>query len=200
MFCRKFCICSYKAGRTYVRVSFGELRIICVPGHSCGLCSCLARGAYPQRLTHVRETTSLGGEMLLSWGDNPREGGRIAMLIPLPLLGFLPQSPTFLLPHPPGGCDAALHIPRMLHKTVLNKSCAGNRGKVFRRLVSPKSGEGVEKRAREKTVGRGENKQLAALSPLPKRLSLAQRGGALSMPPGLSPQDKGRAVMLNPYG
>ncbi len=46
--------------------------------------------------------------MLLSWGDNPREGGRIAMLIPLPLLGFLPQSPTFLLPHPPLGDDAAI--------------------------------------------------------------------------------------------
>ena len=148
---------------------------------------------------HLRARALLWA-LLLSWGDNPREGGRIAMLIPLPLLGFLPQSPTFLLPHPPGGCDAALHIPRMLHKTVLNKSCAGNRGKVSRRFVPHKRGEGVEKRAREKTVGRGENKQLAALSPLPKRLSLAQRGGALSMPPGLSPQDKGRAVMLNPYG
>ena len=50
-----------------------------------------------------------------AWGDNPREGGRIVMLIPLPLLGFLPQSPTFLLPHPPLGCDAKLH------RTVLNR-------------------------------------------------------------------------------
>ena len=119
------------------------------------------------------------------WGI-PREGGRIAMLIPLPLLGFLPQSPTFLLPHPPLGCDAKLHISMMLHKTVLNKSCAGNPGKVSRRFVPHKRGEGVEKRAREKTVGRGENKQLAALSPLLRRLSLAQWWSAAAIPfPGV---------------
>ena len=41
-------------------------------------------------------------------GRQPREGGRIVMLIPLPLPGFLPQSPTFLLPHPPLGDDAAI--------------------------------------------------------------------------------------------
>ena len=143
---------------------------------------------------HLRAGARLWA-LLLSWGDNPREGGRIAMLIPLPLLGFLPQSPTFLLPHPPLSYGAALHVLTMLRRTGLKKILPLKSWKQSKADVSPKRGEGVEKRAREKTVGRGENKQLAALSPLPKRLSLAQRGGALSMPLGLSPQDKGRAVM-----
>ena len=108
-----------------------------------------------------------------AWGDNPREGGRIVMLIPLPLLGFLPQSPTFLLPHPPLSYGAALHVLTMLRRTGLKKILPLKSWKQSKADVSPKRGEGVEKRAREKTVGRGENKQLAALSPLLRRLSLA---------------------------
>ena len=42
-------------------------------------------------------------------GRQPQgKGGASKMLIPLPLPGFLPQSPTFLLPHPPLGDDAAI--------------------------------------------------------------------------------------------
>ena len=89
----------------------------------------------------------------------PGKGGASKMLIPLPLLGFLPQSPTFLLPHPPWGTVQLFCVSMMLHRTEMNQSCAGNRGKEFGRLVPPKKGESVEKRAREKTVERGENKQ-----------------------------------------
>jgi len=43
------------------------------------------------------------------------------------------------------------------------------------RSFSTREGRVVEKRAREKTGERGENKQFTALSPLSKRLSLAHR-------------------------
>ena len=71
------------------------------------------------------------------------------MLIPLPLLGFLPQSPTFLFPYPPLGYDAALPIPRMLHRTVRNKSCTGNPGNNPKRTFPPREGR-VWKRERER--------------------------------------------------
>jgi len=45
----------------------------------------------------------------------------------------------------------------------------------FSPFVPPREGRVVEKRAREKTGERGENKQFTALSPLSKRLSLASR-------------------------
>ena len=128
----------------------------------------------------------------------PGKGGASKMLIPLPLLGFLPQSPPFLLPHPPWGTVQLFCVSMMLHRTEMNQSCAGNRGKEFGRLVPPKRGESVEKRAREKTAGRGENKQLAALSPLSRRLSLAQQQMGIAYSPGLSPQDKGKPVQRDP--
>jgi len=48
-------------------------------------------------------------------------------------------------------------------------------GTIIAGSFSTRVGRVVEKRAREKTGERGENKQFTALSPLPKRLSLARR-------------------------
>ena len=81
------------------------------------------------------------------------------MLIPFPLLGFLPQIPTFLLPHPPLGTVQHCTVPRMLCRTALNEILPTNRGNHQKRTFPHKRGESVEKRAREKTVERGENKQ-----------------------------------------
>ena len=57
-------------------------------------------------------------------GETTQGKGGSPAAIPLPLLGFLPQSPTFLLPHPPMASTRRLHISTMLHKTVQNKSGA----------------------------------------------------------------------------
>ena len=89
-------------------------------------------------------------------GRQPQgKGGASKMLIPLPLPGFLPQSPTFLLPQPPLGYDAALHVLTMLHRTVLKKSCTGNRGKISSRLVPHKRGERISSLLRSLPSQRG---------------------------------------------
>ena len=54
-------------------------------------------------------------------GETTQGKGGSPAAIPLPLPGFLPQSPAFLLPHPPMGGDVKLHIPMMLHKTQRNE-------------------------------------------------------------------------------
>ena len=49
--------------------------------------------------------------LLLSWGDNPREGGRIAMLSPFPFWVFSPSPPLsfFLIPLGGRSCFARFH-------------------------------------------------------------------------------------------
>ena len=61
---------------------------------------------YGSRMTHLPEL----GETTQGKGGSPAA-------IPLPLPGFLPQSPAFLLPHPPMEGDVKLHVSMMLHKT-----------------------------------------------------------------------------------
>ena len=56
-------------------------------------------------------------------GETTQGKGGSPAAIPLPLPGFLPQSPAFLLPHPPMEDDVKLHIPMMLHKTQRDKIC-----------------------------------------------------------------------------
>ena len=51
-------------------------------------------------------------------GGTTRGKGGSPAAIPLPLPGFLPQSPAFLLPHPPMAYTHRLHIPMMLYKTL----------------------------------------------------------------------------------
>ena len=55
-------------------------------------------------------------------GETTQGKGGSPAAIPLPLPGFLPQSPAFLLPHPPVGDDVKLHVSMMLHKTLRVKS------------------------------------------------------------------------------
>ena len=55
-------------------------------------------------------------------GETTRGKGGSPAAIPLPLPGFLPQSPAFLLPHPPMGDDVELHVSMMLHRTEMNQS------------------------------------------------------------------------------
>ena len=50
-------------------------------------------------------------------GETTRGKGGSPAAIPLPLPGFLPQSPAFLLPHPPMEGDVKLHVFMMLHRT-----------------------------------------------------------------------------------
>ena len=50
-------------------------------------------------------------------GETTRGKGGSPAAIPLPLPGFLPQSPAFLLPHPPMDGDVKLHVFMMLHRT-----------------------------------------------------------------------------------
>ena len=57
-------------------------------------------------------------------GETTQGKGGSPAAIPLPLPGFLPQSPAFLLPHPPLAYTRRLHISTMLHETVQNKSGA----------------------------------------------------------------------------
>ena len=110
----------------------------------------------------------------MSWGDNPGEGGQPGCNPPSPS-GFSPPVPRFPPSPSPSMQHPKLHIPMMLQKTQKDEIYFMKSWKLSSTFVPPREGRVVEKRAREKTVGRGENKQLAALAPLPKRLSLAHR-------------------------
>ena len=91
-------------------------------------------------------------------GETTQGKGGSPAAIPLPLPGFLPQSPAFRLPHPPMACTHRLHIFTMLHKTLRDEIYFMKSWKLFSPFVSPREGRVVEKRAREKTGERGENK------------------------------------------
>ena len=69
------------------------------------------------RFLHSLRATFMQYGFTAVLGRQPGGRGGSPAAIPLPLPGFLPQSPTFRLPHPPMGDDVKLHIPTMLHKT-----------------------------------------------------------------------------------
>ena len=73
---------------------------------------------------HLLSTCSLysaccfyAGAFYRCLGETTRGKGGSLAAIPLPLPGFLPQSPAFLLPHPPMDGDVKLHVFMMLHRT-----------------------------------------------------------------------------------
>ena len=78
-------------------------------------------------------------------GETTRGKGGSPAAIPLPLPGFLPQSPAFLLPHPPMGDDVKLHVSMMLHKTQRNEIFFMKSWERFSPSVFPKRGEGCGK-------------------------------------------------------
>ncbi len=69
---------------------------------------------FMNRMGHAGAVYRMLGETTQGKGGSPAA-------IPLPLPGFLPQSPAFLLLHPPTAYTRRLHIPMMLHKTLRNE-------------------------------------------------------------------------------
>ena len=78
-------------------------------------------------------------------GETTQGKGGSPAAIPLPLPGFLPQSPAFLLPHPPVAYTHRLHIPMMLHKTLRNEIYFMKSWERFSPSVLHKSGESCGK-------------------------------------------------------
>ena len=100
-------------------------------------------------------------------GETTRGKGGSPAAIPLPLPGFLPQSPAFLLPHPPIAYTHELHIPMMLHKTQRDKIYFMKSWKLFSPSVFPQEWGGLWKRERERKPLGGERISIVrcALSP-----------------------------------
>ena len=106
-------------------------------------------------------------------GRQPRGRGAARLQSPFPFRVFSPSPPlsSFPIPlwHTPVGCT----FPQ-----CCTKRCKTSLAHEIVDTVQPvrfPQERGVEKRAREKTGERGENKQFTALSPLSMRLSLASR-------------------------
>ena len=147
---------SLRAVFTQERFTFGDLFLFCVLLWS----ACLT---YAVRVYRMLGETTQG------------KGGSPAA-IPLPLPGFLPQSPAFLLPHPPIWDGQALHVSRMLHKTQGNEIQRLKSWEPSENIRSPKEWGGLWKRERERKPLGGERISISdALAPLSKRLSLAHR-------------------------
>ena len=78
-------------------------------------------------------------------GETTQGKGGSPAAIPLPLPGFLPQSPAFLLPHPPLAYTHRLHTSMMLHKTLRDEIYFMKSWGRFSTSVFHKSGEGCGK-------------------------------------------------------
>ena len=118
-------------------------------------------------------------------GRQPRGRGGSPAAIPLPLPGFLPQSPAFLLPHPPVGDDVKLHVSMMLHKTLRNEIWRLKSWKPSKNIRSPQEWGGLWKRERERKPLGGER-----ISSLLRSLP-SQRGCR---------SHTGKWVMRDPFG
>ena len=89
-------------------------------------------------------------------GETTQGKGGSPAAIPLPLPGFLPQSPAFLLPHPPMGDDQALHVSTMLHKTQRGEIYFMKSWEPSKNIRSPQEWGELWKRERERKPVRGE--------------------------------------------
>ena len=100
------------------------------------------------------ETEHLCRNVLPELGETTSgKGGAFACLSPLPLLGFLHQSPTFLLPHLPWGTGRLSCILTMLHRTVLNRVWRMKSWKPSQADVSPKERGGCGKESARENKG-----------------------------------------------
>ena len=131
-------------------------------------------------VTHDRSTAVLGRQ--------PQGRGVQHCCNPPSPSGFSPPVPHFPSSPSPLGHGRALYVSTMLRRTGMNRVLRRKSWEPSQADVSPKRGESVEKRAREKTVGRGENKQLCcALSPPKEVVSRTAQSGQNCIL-GLSPQ------------
>ena len=108
-------------------------------------------------------------------GRQPGGRGAARLQSPFPFRVFSPSPPLSFFPIPLWHTPIGYTLPQCYTEQCRTSLTTEIVGTMKVGLFPKRVGRVVEKRAREKTVGRGENKQFTALSPLPKRLSLAHR-------------------------